>query len=380
MHQARPGTRADVARLLRVALHEPASAAELAPGEMDLLLQLLRGARLHGRFAAGLARAGILEQLPPVARHQLESILALAESRARLAQWELNRIAWATRDRPDMDLVLMKGCAYMLLGLPIAAGRVFADVDLLVAEEQLAEVEGILNRRGWKTKELSPHDDNYYRRWSHELPPIVHREREVEIDVHHNVVPRTARLNPPAAEFVRNSRALPDSRYRVLADEDLVLNAAVHLMFDSDLAFRLRDLVEIDGLCRIFASRNPGFWEELVSRADALGLGRPLYYSCRYACELLDTPVPEEARNRIEQWAPPAPVRRLMDGLVPLALLPEHPLHPTRRARLARLLLYMRSHWLRMPPWLLAYHLSYKFFAMRFRARKAAAEDAPPER
>ena len=365
--------RALVLRLVRLALRDPASVAELPAVELDLLLQLLRHVRLHGRFAAELKRNGVFESLPPVAQNQLDSILAYAEARKRVALWELNRVAWATRDRPDLDLVLMKGCAYILLDLPIAAGRIFADVDLLASEEQLPEIESLLNRRGWRTRQLSPHDDNYYRLWSHELPPIVHMERDVEVDIHHSIIPRTARLKPSSAKLLENSQAVSDSRYRVLAAEDLVLNGMVHLMFDSDLAYKLRDLVDIDGMCRYFAADNPDFWEDLTSRADELGLGRPLYYSLRYTAQLLDTPIPDEVTRQVRKWAPLTPVRWLIDRLVPLAILPEHPLHQSRRASLARLLLYMRSHWLRMPPWLLAYHLTYKFFATRLsKAEKKA--------
>jgi len=368
--------RAVVLRLLRLALQDSGAAAQLPAPELDLLLQLLRHVQLHGRFAADLKREGAFERMPLVARQQLESILFYADARARLALWELNRIAWATRDRPHLDFVLMKGCAYILLDLPISAGRIFADVDLLASEDQLPEIERVLNRRGWKTRELSPHDDNYYRVWSHELPPIVHREREVEIDIHHGILPRTARLKPPSMELLNRARALSGSRYRVLADEDLVLNGMVHLMVDSDLAYRLRDLVDIDGLCRGFTGANSGFWDDLTSRADELGLGRPLYYSLRYASQLLGTPVPDEVIERIRKWAPPPPIRRLMDRLVPLAILPEHPMYPSRRASLARLLLYMRSHWLRMPPWLLAYHLTYKSFAKQVRRRMKKEQGA----
>ena len=194
IESARP---AETLRLIRLALNDPVSAAQLPAAELDLLLQLLRHVRVHGSFAIELKNRGAFDRLPEIARQQLESILCYAEARKRLALWELNRVAWATRDRPDLDLVLMKGCAYVMLELPIAAGRIFADVDLLVAENQLVEVESLLNSRGWKTKELSPHDDDYYRVWSHELPPIVHRERNVEVDIHHNIVPRTARLKPP---------------------------------------------------------------------------------------------------------------------------------------------------------------------------------------
>ena len=87
----------------------------------------------------------------------------------------------------------------------------------------------------------------------------------------------------------------------MLAEEDFVLNWMVHLMVDSDLAYKLRDLVDSDGMCRDFASANPGFWDDLTSRADQLGLGRPLYYSLRYASQLLETPVPDEAKQRAQE-------------------------------------------------------------------------------
>jgi hypothetical protein len=51
-----------------------------------------------------------------------------------------------------------------------------------------------------------------------------------------------------------------------------------------------------------------------------------------------------------------------MDYLVPLAILPGHPDHPNWWAKLARWLLYIRAHWLKMPPMLLARHLLYKAY------------------
>ena len=367
MSKSSGNRQADVRHLLGVALNDPGQVASMAPTELDLLLQLLRRVRLHGRLAADLKRNGVFGDLPQVAQDQLESALVTADARARVALWELNRIDWATRDQQGLDLICMKGCAYILLGLPNTRGRIFADVDLLLAEDQLIEVEQLLNRRGWETQELTPYDDNYYRRWTHELPPLVHIERDVEIDLHHNIVPRTARLKPPAADLGDNAVTLNGSRYRVLANEDLVLHAAVHLMFDSDLADKLRDLVDIDAMCRHFAAQDEDFWDRLVARADVLGLGRPLFYSLRYCRELLDSPVPQSIINKSSQWAPAPPILWLMDRLVPHALLPPHPKHPRHRTEIARLLLYMRSHWLRMPPWLLTYHLLHKFFVRAVR-------------
>jgi hypothetical protein len=373
---------AEVQRLIRVALSAPQTVVQLPAAELDLLLRILRRVRLHGHLAESLKKAGCFHELRRVAKDQLESVLALANSRERVARWELDRIEWALSDQTEVDLVCLKGCAYLITGLPNTPGRIFADVDLLVAEDELDHVEQILNVRGWSTTKLDPYDDNYYRRWTHELPPLTHVEREVEIDLHHNIVPRTARLRPSAESILAKSLQVESSRYRVLANEDLVLHAMVHLMFDSDLADKLRDLVDIDILLRHFCGLDEKFWTCLIHRAGELRITRPAYYSLRYVKELLDGPVPEDVIGKIEVWAPAPPVRWLMDRFVPRALFPQHPERPSRLTTIARLLLYMRSHWLRMPPWLLAYHLSYKFIVTRvrplvYRQRAESAEVGP---
>ena len=49
-----------------------------------------------------------------------------------------------------------------------------------------------------------------------------------------------------------------------------------------------------------------------------------------------------------------------MDRVVPLALLPVHPDAPGRGSVLPRFALFVRSHWVRMPPAMLAKHLACK--------------------
>lgn len=352
--------------LLECALHDPAALTEMSDSDLDLTIRTARRVRLLGRLAADLQELGVFNELPQVAKDQMQSTLVLAESRARLAYWELDRIAWALSDRLDTDLIAMKGCTYLLLGLPNARGRIFADVDLMLREAQLESVETQLNQRGWRTQELSPYDDNYYRKWTHELPPLVHVEREVEIDLHHNILPRTARLKPDADDLLQEARQVAGNRFYVLANEDIVLHAMTHLMFNDDMADKLRDLADIDDLLQHFSGKDDEFWARLLARAERLDLRRPTYYSLRYARQLLDSAIPSSLIDATASWAPPQPVVWLMDRLVPRALFPPHPDHASRLTDISRLLLYVRSHWIRMPPWLLVYHLSYKAWVKRF--------------
>jgi hypothetical protein len=268
----------------------------------------------------------------------------------------------------------MKGCAYLLLGLPMAESRITADVDLMLPKDELETVEGQLNRKGWRTKALSPYDDHYYRRWTHELPPLAHVERQVEIDLHHNLLPVTARLKPPAEPLLEAAVAVPGSPYHVLDGRDMVLHAMVHLFYSDEMADKLRDLVDIADLLEHFAGADSGYWDRLTDRARLLGIQRPAFYGLRYARKLLDCPVPESVLAAIASWGPPTPVRRLMDRLTSHALFPPHPDSGAAvTVTASRRLLFIRSHWIRMPPWLLVYHLGYKFCMTRFRRRRHSA-------
>ena len=156
------------------------------------------------------------------------------------------------------------------------------------------------------------------------------------------------------------SKSIPPGLW-TLSPEDMVLHNAAHLFQDGDLAGSVRDLVDADALLRGFAARVPEFWDRLPARARLHGLERPLFYVLRYASRLLDTPVPPAVNTALAR--PPAVVVAVMDRLVSRALLPVSGAHGTFGEESARLLLYVRSHWLRMPPLRLAAHLSQK--AMR---------------
>jgi Uncharacterised nucleotidyltransferase len=148
----------------------------------------------------------------------------------------------------------------------------------------------------------------------------------------------------------------------------MVLHSATHLFCNEDVGNGLRDLVDLDSLLRDFA-REMGFWPGLTVRAAELDLTRPLYYALRYAVRLLDTPVPAAVLREAEVGRPPSVLRGLMDALFLRTLHPERANANDRLASLTRGSLYVRAHWLRMPPLLLAQHLLIK--ALRREEEKA---------
>jgi hypothetical protein len=121
----------------------------------------------------------------------------------------------------------------------------------------------------------------------------------------------------------------------------------------------LRDLMDLDGLLRHYG-KDPGFWHRLVQRSRAMDLSGPVEDGLRWARRLLGTPVPASALPGREFSGSSRLRRGYRDVLFGQGLRPDHPLCRGPLTRPARGLLYLRSHFLRMPLRLLAPHLVRK--------------------
>jgi hypothetical protein len=276
----------------------------------------------------------------------------------RSLDWELNRLRKAFASTGVL-WVLLKGAAYLAGTLPPGRGRQVADIDVLVPEGDLPRAEATLKRHGWDFAKLDPYDERFYREWMHELPPMVHRERGSIVDLHHSILPRTSRLQPATNRLLERAVVIRPG-FRGLCPPHLVLHAAAHLFHDGEIAGAIRDLVDLDGLLRWFG-KDETFWVDLTREARALGLTRPAFYSLRYAHRLLNTPIPPVVVQASAEWAPPAPMQRMMDVLVERTLEGGQAFG----SEMSALALYIRSHWLRMPPLLLGRHMWRKAFRSR---------------
>jgi hypothetical protein len=286
------------------------------------------------------------QALPP----KVEAILAAARADAAQgraqALWEaeMARRALAPLGVP---VILLKGTAYAGAALPPSLGRSIGDLDILVPRPGLPEVERALLAHGWEWVKDDAYDDSYYRSWMHELPPLIHQERDRMIDVHHTILPLTARRTPDAEALVEARRPL-ENGLSILSPADMVVHAAAHLFADGDLAGGLRNLWDIDRLLRHFAAADPDFWQRLHQRAGRHQMLSPVLRAGRIANELYGTPVPESWR-----------VWDSADPLFKARLLARDGWGRATRPGL-RFGFYVRSHALRMPPLMLARHLLTK--------------------
>ncbi len=340
-------------------LRAPSQTWDLTLAQWDDLVRQARSADLLARLGEMLHTRGRDQPIPDAPAVHLESTMILAAAQQDEVRREVRHIEVALRPLRT-DVVLLKGAAYVLADLPAARGRLFADVDIMVPRACLPEAEAQLMLHGWVSAQHNAYDQRYYREWMHELPPMQHMRRQTVLDVHHTILPPTARLKPDADKLFAAAVELKDHPgLKVLAPVDMVLHSMCHLFHNDELSHGLRDLSDLDLLLRHFGQK-PGFWHELVERARELDLARPLHYGLRYTHRVLATPMPEEAQRAAARWAPSPGLAQFMDAMWLRALRAPHLTTGDALTPFAIFLLYVRAHWLRMPPLMLVRHLSVK--------------------
>lgn len=341
------------------ALRDVSALARLSQAEWEPVIRQARRADVLARMAEALVLQGDLTRVPDRPREHLMWALRTARAQHVQTRREAKYILSALREF-SIPVVFLKGAAYVLSDAPAALGRMSADVDILVPRSALADVETRLMLNGWFSTHHDAYDQRYYREWMHELPPLHHRRRGTTLDVHHNIMPLTARSPVPAKRLFERAKPLPQLPGALVLDApDMVLHSLTHLIHNDDLTHALRDLSDVDLLLRHHAQHD-GFWPELLQRADDLNLQRPLYYGLWSVSWILGTAVPADVLAAAARQAPAWPVRFLMHTLLQRGMRTAHPMAALPMTEAALLALYVRAHWLRMPPMLLARHLARK--------------------
>lgn len=341
------------------------TAPELSAQEWETTLGQARQARLLGRLAQHFQSQGWLATVAQQPRHYLEGALRLVDRQHHEVRWEVQCIRRALKGVAT-PVVMLKGAAYFVAGLPPRDGRLFSDIDIMVRRDSLPEVEGALLRSGWVSEERDPYNQRYYRQWMHEIPPLRHVQRNTVIDVHHTITPPTSRYKVDGSQLLEHLQAIDaDEGIFVLKPPDMVLHSAVHLFQEGEFGHGLRDLLDLKDLLEHFASQ-PDFWPQLFGRATQLGLEIPLFHALFHLQRLFKFTPPPSWAGAVARLAPSAPARALMAWLLALALQPDHPSCDSRWTGLARWLLYVRSHALRMPLHLVLPHLARKAWMRRF--------------
>ena len=341
-------------------LADPARMKGLALSEWDLLLRQARCSDLVARLAALTRLHLAASDIPPEVQVHLQAALTVQRAQALEVDREAG-ILESLLMPLGIPVVMLKGSAYLLSRGPASLGRTLTDIDFLVPRESLPEVESALLIHGWHTTHPDPYDQLYYRKWMHELPPLVHARRGTALDVHHAILPPTSRAQVDTRLILESAERVP--RHELLSvpcAADQVLHSVVHLMFNEDLRHGLRDLSDIH-LMLLHHGRQANFWPALIERSHQLNLSTTLDQGLTQVHQLLGTEIPKDIIARLRRFkARTVTGSRAMGRLWSLALDTHHPSATRPTAHAARALLFLRAHALRMPAPLLARHIAIK--------------------
>jgi Uncharacterised nucleotidyltransferase len=318
-------------RLAR-ALADPQSVLTLDDDGWTAILCMAHAERLSGTLAHRLDGLPV----PPRVADILEvARMNAAEARTR-ALWEVEMARRALAPL-GLPVVLLKGSAFLAAGLEAGQGRLVGDLDILVPRHRLEAAEAALFEAGWAWLKQDAYDDHYYRTWMHELPPMIHRDRDAMIDVHHTILPLTARPKPDAAAMIADSVEIAPG-LRMLCPEDVVIHAAAHLLADGDLSGALRNLWDI----RCLVEDCP--LDGLEQRARRHGLLPAVERALRLSAVLFGNGRPSRRVDRLY-----------------IARLTARDGWGRETRKLLRFAFYIRSHLIRMPPAMLVRHLFTKW-------------------
>ncbi len=273
-------------------------------------------------------------------------IMPMTDRDERMLRYESERIERALMHL-GVKILLLKGAAYVLADKQAGMARRVSDIDILVSEDDLKIIEKSLLAAGWsfEVKTDNLYDQMYYRRHMHELPPLHHKHRNTLLDVHHMILPRTAKYHPSSDELLDKSVSIDGSTLHILCSEDMFLHSACHMFLDGNFNNPIRSLLELFDL---FSELTDVEISSLKDRAITLGVLPAL----TYACWALST-FWQDDRAALLSNDLPSP-----NWLVSTAMALRA--KAQSRSYIAELILEIRAHLLRMPPLMLAKHLSVK--------------------
>lgn len=320
------------AAVLVAVLRDPASARALDAMGWNGLIAAARAERLIGTLACRLEEGAVPDAVRPI----LADARRDAGREAQQALWEADRAAQALAPL-GIRVAVLKGTAYVAAGLQAGQGRFIGDLDILVPRDAMPAVEAALIAAGWEWVKEDPYDDAYYRQWMHELPPMIHGDRDRMIDVHHTILPLTARQTPDAAGMLADAVPITGGLY-ILSAADRIIHSVAHMLADGDLQGGLRNLWDI------YCLLPDADVAALDGRAAHHGLARHVRQARRLAAAIYGNGTP------LTLW----------DRLVRARLLARDGWGRETRKVLV-FAFFVRSHWLRMPPLMLARHLFTKW-------------------
>lgn len=348
-------------QLLTRLLNQPALSRSLSDSDWIVLLGQARATDMLATLGERLLYSDNSPHLPSKVVQHLTSANLLFDKQCRDLNRELGFIHQAIGSAKPL---LLKGAAYLSDSRIYIPGRMLGDIDLLVKPEKLIWAERTLITHGWSNSHVNAYDQGYYRKWMHEVPSLIHRDRGTLIDLHHHLLPPTSSWY---FDLSKTECCWVDSecgRFRRLNLSAMIAHSALHLVLSGEVRHGLRDMWDI----RCLLTRS-GNWQntinEVVFLAQEWGISKIVTPVLSIVEQLffLESGKPEVIKKHFSSGV----LGSLLKWTLTNAMVPGHWSSQTAVSRIATVLFYLQGHFYRMPARLLLPHLATK---LSFRAQK----------
>lgn len=229
--------------------------------------------------------------LPPETHAMLHARYVHNAGRNLLLWKELREILKECHPQ-GIPVLVLKGAALLGTVYHSKALRQMADLDLLVPEAVIGAVVNLLLARGYRAKSQIGAEISDHFTILHHLPPFVHPESNICVELHATVAPPNRFYSIDIADLWAAAQPLPiaGASAFTLAPEDLLLYTCMHATYRHLFELGARFLCDVDAIVRHYQTELD--WDYLVARAKAWHWHNGVFLGLYLAQQLLETPIP----------------------------------------------------------------------------------------
>ncbi len=322
------------------------------------VILVLREEKLLATLYHLALETAVFEQYPEFAQRHLYSASIYARRQSKQIFYEA-LLLQELLEKNGVTPIFLKGANYTLRSSRNSQGRICSDIDVLVKVEELDSCESLLLSQNWHSEKLTQYDEQYYRQWAHEIPPLIHPFRGTVLDVHHNLYLPISGRSPKIELFINELEFTADN-FAVLKIPQTVMHSIIHLFMNENFSSGMRDLFDIYRL--IEEHSDESFWKDITVLARQSHFLVELQY-CLVALEtIFSFDAPEYVSIALHDNQLSWPQKIWAKHIFVNAILPQHPLISLNRQHFASSVAYFRGHWVKMPKTVLVKHFVVKMY------------------
>lgn len=336
-------------------LEKPADAECLSDLQWQDLIRILRCNDLTATLASLLEKNNIVVQSAYGKKH-LASALVYAKRQSQQVEYESRHLRDILSEIGVVPMFL-KGAAYALANDLNADGRLMSDIDILVTHSQLELVEKQLKANGWKEKVLDSYDENYYRQWSHELPPFINSSTGTTLDIHHTLIPPITSKSVPVDSVFSNS--VQGRTYALLPSmEWRLLHCIIHFFYNEDYEKPIRDMWDLR--CLFLQLRDRQHLEQFLTLASSIGFRKEAGYALR-TVEYVFNDITEHFGAKVDSHLTVSETV-FCGAVIKTIAKPRHAEIDSLATKFCCFIMMMRGHVKKMPMNILIPHIAVKLY------------------